>query len=216
MNLTKGKISKLYKKNKQTRKKKTTIHQKKRNHKNVNTFRKKRWFDLSNKTLKKMTGGNEEKTQIETDILDRNAKLSIQNHNQQEGPGAKLEMPEIDIMPIEQNITQEIMDDLSEDMLKDIVSGSIFEPSVDSSPVSINDLVDSVSVPEISETSEIKEVVPEVMQIQEEKEEGLNPNPFDSINNVAHVLASSSTTLPLPLPVYGGKKRRFRLTKKSK
>ena len=138
-------------------------------------------------------------------------------------------MPEIEIMPIpDQNISQEMMDDLPEDVLEDIVSGSIFEPNVEllslpvNEPETIVPNIELLSLPvNESETivpkSETQEIPPQAIPIQvEQKEEILNTNPFDSVNNVAHVLASSSRTLPLPLPVYGGKKRRFRLTKKSK
>lgn len=199
MNLTKGKISKLHKKNKQTRKKRIS-NDKNRKHRNSYTFRKKRWIDLSNKTLKnlKMTGGNNDYTKL--DIQEQQNEKQIQN-------GPKLEMPEITHdLSTQEKISEEVINDLPEEMLEEIASGSIFEPEDQSS------------------VTEIEEPQPEPLQDRQQKEyeekklqeEPLNSNPFDSVNNVAHIFASSSSTTPLPLPVYGGKKRRFRLTKKSK
>lgn len=170
MNLTKGKISKLYKLNKQTRKKKC-IPSKNNKKRNVNTFRKRRWIDLSKKTLKKMSGGN-------------GTELN-----------AKLPMPEIDSTSFKtQNISEELINELPEEMLQDIMSGSIFEP-IEPTENKIND------------TNAVIDTHVDAVVEHQEKDE--TSNPFDSVNNVAHILASSSS---LPLPVYGGKKR-FRLTR---
>lgn len=195
MNLTKGKISKLHKKNKQTRKI-FSSNQKKRNYRNTHTFRKKRWFDLSNKTLKhmKMMGGNNEDAKLDVEL--REPEQDNKNNI-----GAKLEMPEMIITstPTQENISEELINDLPEEMLEEIASGSIFEPNQDSITVK-------------NENEVMEEPQPKHLH-----EQILNSNPFDSINNVAHIFASSSSTTPLPLPVYGGKnKKRFRLTKKSK
>lgn len=241
MNLTKGKISKLHKKNKQTRKKKSYHQkQKKRNHKNHYTFRKKRWIDLANKTLKKMSGGNQDEPKIEPDILNTNAKFElqeqsheIQNQDQLEGVGAKLEMPEITpISTIHENISEEIINDLPEDILEDIVSGvsSNFKPesipqvpSVSSTEIDIQEekpvlesqTIELISEPELNqEPVQLQAQEPEPIKVpvqeqEQEQESGLNPRPFESVKDVSHILASSSD---FPF-VYGGKKRRFRLTR---
>ena len=175
INLTKGKITKLYKINKQTRKRKRIPKRMPNKNRNTNTFRK-RWMDLSNKTLKKMSGGNNENTKF---------FFESQPEPKQVSEDLKLEMPETEIQTqYNQNVSEEMINELPEEILETIVSGSIFEPEIDD----IND-------------------VNEVNDVQEKQE-----NPFESINNVAHVLASSSD---LPLPVYGGQKQknRFRLTK---
>ena len=197
MNLTKGKISKLHKKNKQTRKV-LSSNPKKRNDRNSYTFRKKRWIDLSNKTLKhmKITGGS-----------DGDAKLQQHNIN---NIGAQLEMPEMmTTSTTQENISEELINDLPEEMLEHIVSGSIFEP-----PNQDSSIIEEEIKPE--HLTPLQEQQPQIQQ--QPQEQVLNLDPFDSVNNVAHIFASSSSTTPLPLPVYGGKnkKKRFRLTKKSK
>jgi len=57
MKLTKGKISKILNKKKQSRKKHNKVNKKNKNS-NINTFRRKQYLNLANKTFKKSKGGN--------------------------------------------------------------------------------------------------------------------------------------------------------------
>ena len=72
MKLTKGRLSKLYQKNNQTRRR--FKNSKKKQYRYKNTFRKKRSFDLNRKTLKKVGGADSKVPVINTNVDGKNGE----------------------------------------------------------------------------------------------------------------------------------------------